>query len=101
MRAKDIACIHAPFSDAYHWGPEKLSERYEDMEKLRPENGLENYTYRAALQAIDGAKAPVHAFKALRLVQKGREYAPNFIVWRDANVGRVSEFSSKIRGSAG
>ncbi|KAI8626835.1 hypothetical protein F5Y19DRAFT_191100 [Xylariaceae sp. FL1651] len=55
-RAEDIECVHEPFSDAYHWGPEKLTERYENVEKLRAEKGYENYTYRTALDIIDDAK---------------------------------------------
>ncbi|KAI1267889.1 hypothetical protein F5Y18DRAFT_442283 [Xylariaceae sp. FL1019] len=56
-RAEDIQCVHEPFSDAYHWGPEKLTERYENVEVLRAEKGLEEYTYRAALDAIDDARS--------------------------------------------
>ncbi|KAI0894175.1 hypothetical protein F4806DRAFT_503877 [Annulohypoxylon nitens] len=56
-REDDIACVHEPFSDAYHWGPEKLSERYEDIEKLRADKGLEEYTYLAAFDAINRRQA--------------------------------------------
>ncbi|KAB8077254.1 P-loop containing nucleoside triphosphate hydrolase protein [Aspergillus leporis] len=55
-RDNDIACVHEPFSDAYHWGPEKLSERYENVEKLRAENGFQDYTYHAALGLVNGSK---------------------------------------------
>ncbi|PCG88438.1 Hypothetical protein PENO1_110230 [Penicillium occitanis (nom. inval.)] len=54
-REHDIVCIHEPFSDAYHWGPEYLSERYRDVEKLRAENGYEDYTYHTALKIINDA----------------------------------------------
>ena len=63
-REKDIICVHEPFSDAYHWGPEKLSERYEDIEKLRAENGYETYTYQTALQIINDAMIHVRASAA-------------------------------------
>ncbi|KAE8324043.1 P-loop containing nucleoside triphosphate hydrolase protein [Aspergillus sergii] len=55
-RDNDIACVHEPFSDAYHWGPEKLSERYENVEKLRAENGFQDYTYHVALGLVNGSK---------------------------------------------
>ncbi|GMF76689.1 unnamed protein product [Aspergillus oryzae] len=58
-RDNDIACVHEPFSDAYHWGPEKLSERYENVEKLRAENGFQDYTYRVALGLVNDSKQNV------------------------------------------
>ena len=63
-REKDFICVHEPFSDAYHWGPEKLSERYEDIEKLSVENGYETYTYQTALQIINDAMIRVRASAA-------------------------------------
>ncbi|KAI0388511.1 P-loop containing nucleoside triphosphate hydrolase protein [Xylariaceae sp. FL0594] len=56
-RVDDIECVHEPFSDAYHWGPEKLTERYENVEQLRAEKGYGEYTYRAALDRIEEAKS--------------------------------------------
>ncbi|KAI8943960.1 hypothetical protein F4801DRAFT_585969 [Xylaria longipes] len=56
-RADDIECVHEPFSDAYHWGPERLTERYENVEQLRAERGYGDYTYRTALSLIDNAKS--------------------------------------------
>jgi hypothetical protein len=61
-REKDVACVHEPFSDAYHWGPEKLSQRYEDLEKRREENGYKAYTYQAALRVIKDAMAYVRTY---------------------------------------
>ncbi|KAI1169685.1 hypothetical protein F4777DRAFT_192864 [Nemania sp. FL0916] len=55
-RVNDIECVHEPFSDAYHWGPEKLTERYENVEQLRAERGYGDYTYRTALDLINNAK---------------------------------------------
>lgn len=49
-------CIHEPFSDAYHWGPEKISARYDDVEKRRQEKGFIQYTYRTAFTLINDAK---------------------------------------------
>jgi hypothetical protein len=63
-RGKDIICVHEPFSDAYHWGPEKLSQRYEDIENLRVEKGYATYTYQTALQIINDAKIHVRASTA-------------------------------------
>jgi len=77
-----------------------LSERYEDVENLRAENGFEDYTFRAALQAIDDAKAPVRASKALNVVHKCQQHAAKFPYEEVLMYPRVSEFSSKIWESA-
>lgn len=63
-RDEDVICLHEPFSDAYHWGPEKLSERYEDVEKRRAENGYATFTYQRALQVINDAKILVRTSAA-------------------------------------
>lgn len=68
-RANDIVCVHEPFSDAYHWGPEKLTERYDDVEKLRVEKGYEDYTYHTALQIINDAKVQVRASETVKAAQ--------------------------------
>jgi hypothetical protein len=60
-RENDIICVHEPFSAAYHWGPEKLSERYEHTEKLSTENRYETYTYQSALHIINDAMIHVRA----------------------------------------
>jgi hypothetical protein len=67
-REDDIVCIHEPFSDAYHWGPEYLSERYQNVEKLRTENGYEDYTYHMALKIINDANTHVRVPEVLRLI---------------------------------
>lgn len=54
-----MLCVHEPFSDAYHWGPEKLSQRYEDVEERREKYGYKTYTYRTALQIIEDAAVEV------------------------------------------
>jgi hypothetical protein len=61
-RVDDIECVHEPFSDAYHWGPEKLTERYENVEQLRAEKGYGEYTYHTALDLINNAKLRVSIF---------------------------------------
>lgn len=55
-RENDITCIHEPVSDAYHWGPERLTDRYDDIEKRQQEGGYHDYTYRTALNLVEEAK---------------------------------------------
>lgn len=53
-----ITCIHEPFCDAYHFGPERLSERFED-EKARVESGYSLSTYQTVLDNIQAVHNPV------------------------------------------
>jgi len=54
----EITCIHEPFCDAYHFGPERLSERFQD-EKVRLESGLSDITYKMVLDNIENARVEV------------------------------------------
>ncbi|KAI0130310.1 hypothetical protein BJ170DRAFT_619630 [Xylariales sp. AK1849] len=53
-QVNQITCIHEPFCDAYHFGPERLSERFED-ENARIESGYSQSTYQTVLDNIDAA----------------------------------------------
>jgi hypothetical protein len=53
-----ITCIHEPFCDAYHFGPERLSERFED-ERVRIESGFSQSTYKIVLDNIQKAHVEV------------------------------------------
>ena len=53
-----ITCIHEPFCDAYHFGPERLSERFED-EQARIESGYIESTYKTVLDNIQKAHVAV------------------------------------------
>jgi hypothetical protein len=54
----EINCIHEPFCDAYHYGPERLSERFND-EKVRKESKFSQTTYRMVLDNIQKAHIEV------------------------------------------
>ncbi|KAJ5126635.1 hypothetical protein N7448_007414 [Penicillium atrosanguineum] len=47
-----IQCIHEPFGDAFYYGPERLSERFEDDEQARVESGFSQSTYLTVLERI-------------------------------------------------
>ncbi|EOD45495.1 hypothetical protein UCRNP2_7786 [Neofusicoccum parvum UCRNP2] len=54
MTCRDtLQCVHEPFGDAFYFGPERLSERYEADEKARAESGFEESTYRTIFDRID------------------------------------------------
>ncbi|KAL4742210.1 P-loop containing nucleoside triphosphate hydrolase protein [Aspergillus similis] len=48
-----IKCIHEPFGDAFYYGPERLSDRYEADEKARLESGFSESTYKTILERIE------------------------------------------------
>ncbi|KAH6850135.1 hypothetical protein B0I37DRAFT_106170 [Chaetomium sp. MPI-CAGE-AT-0009] len=50
MTRRDILhCIHEPFGDAFYFGPERLSSRYEKDEEARSSSGFANTTYKDVL----------------------------------------------------
>ncbi|EPS41271.1 hypothetical protein H072_4796 [Dactylellina haptotyla CBS 200.50] len=55
-RKKDLECVHEPFGDAFYYGPERLSSRYEgDNEKAaqgREASGFSASTYKSVLDDI-------------------------------------------------
>ncbi|KAK4169462.1 P-loop containing nucleoside triphosphate hydrolase protein [Cladorrhinum sp. PSN259] len=53
MTRHDILhCIHEPFGDAFYYGPERLSERFEDDEEARKKSGFAEVTYKDVLDQI-------------------------------------------------
>ena len=61
-RDHDLSCIHEPFGDAFYFGPERLSERYENDEKARVESGFSKSTYKTILDRIDEANSEVRPY---------------------------------------
>ncbi|KAF2672601.1 hypothetical protein BT63DRAFT_420827 [Microthyrium microscopicum] len=46
MTCRDrLACVHEPFGDAWYFGPERLSDRFEDDEAARKKTGFSETTY--------------------------------------------------------
>jgi hypothetical protein len=46
MTRRDILrCIHEPFGDAFYFGPERSSARYEEDEEARSSSGFASTTY--------------------------------------------------------
>ena len=60
MTRRDILqCVHEPFGDAFYYGPERLSSRYENDEKARLDSGLAQSTFRTVLDRIEKEAAEV------------------------------------------
>ncbi|TAQ86488.1 hypothetical protein B7494_g5185 [Chlorociboria aeruginascens] len=54
MTRQDILqCVHEPFGDAFYFGPERLSTRYENDEKARDESGFANSTYKTIFERLE------------------------------------------------
>ncbi len=54
MTRRDILnCVHEPFGDAFYFGPERLSSRYENDEKARLDSGFSNSTYKTVFERIE------------------------------------------------
>lgn len=54
MTRRDVLkCIHEPFGDAFYFGPERLSSRYEANETKRIESGFSHSTYQSVLERLD------------------------------------------------
>ena len=60
MTCRDtLSCVHEPFGDAWYFGPERLSPRYEAESKAkiaRESSGHGNCTYRNVFEAMDEQK---------------------------------------------
>lgn len=53
MTRRDILhCIHEPFGDAFYFGPERLSRRYENDEEARKKSGFADVTYKDVMDRV-------------------------------------------------
>jgi hypothetical protein len=54
MTRRDIlTCIHEPFGDAFYFGPERMSIRYENDEQAREKSGFANSTFKTIFERIE------------------------------------------------
>jgi len=54
-----LKTIHEPFGDCFYFGPERLSERYENDEQAREKSGFHNSTFKSVLDEIKKLNAEV------------------------------------------
>ncbi|GAM35490.1 hypothetical protein TCE0_017f03867 [Talaromyces pinophilus] len=52
-RRDSLQCIHEPFGDAFYFGPERLSARYENDEGARLASGFSTSTYKTIFDRIE------------------------------------------------
>ncbi|KAL8935713.1 MAG: hypothetical protein Q9211_004553 [Gyalolechia sp. 1 TL-2023] len=48
-----LQCVHEPFGDAFYYGPERLSSRYENDPEAREASGFSQSTYQTILDRIE------------------------------------------------
>lgn len=48
-----LSCVHEPFGDAFYFGPERLSSRYENDEEARKASGFEQSTFKTIFERIE------------------------------------------------
>lgn len=61
-RRDTLQCIHEPFGDAFYYGPERLSGRFEDDEQTRIESGFSQSTFKTVLDRIEREASEVRSF---------------------------------------
>lgn len=58
-RRDTLRCVHEPFGDAFYFGPERLSDRYEKDETARLDSGFSKSTFKTILERIDSENTEV------------------------------------------
>lgn len=58
-RRDTLQCVHEPFGDAFYYGPERLSERYEKDKEGRLDSGFSESTFRTILERIERENSEV------------------------------------------
>ncbi|KAF2719678.1 hypothetical protein K431DRAFT_228130 [Polychaeton citri CBS 116435] len=63
-RRNSLHTIHEPFGDAFYFGPERMSSRFEEDDEGRNSSGFSNSTFKTILDRIDqeGAEAGKRVF---------------------------------------
>jgi hypothetical protein len=61
-RRDTLQCIHEPFGDAFYFGPERLSVRYENDERARIESGFSESTFKTIFDRIEREASEVRSF---------------------------------------
>ena len=61
MTRPDLQCIHEPFGDAFYYGPERLSSRFEIDSNARVDSGFSESTYQTIFDRIAEEGAEVRS----------------------------------------
>lgn len=64
-----LTCVHEPFGDAFYFGPERLSDRYENDPEARKASGFENSTYKTIFERIENENKEVRCPESPRVLR--------------------------------
>lgn len=65
-RRDTLKCIHEPFGDAFYYGGERLSTRFENDEQTRVDSGFQKSTYQTTLDRLEAEGAEVRLSFCIR-----------------------------------
>lgn len=81
-RTDILSCVHEPFGDAFYFGPERLSSRYEDDEKARIESGFAESTFKTIFDRIEREGREVGCFSFARVSYASRRFSHKEANWK-------------------
>lgn len=58
-RRNELQTIHEPFGDAFYYGPERMSARFENDEAARQASGFADSTFKTVFDRIEREAAEV------------------------------------------
>lgn len=65
-RRDTIKSVHEPFGDAFYYGPERLSTRFEHDIQAREQGGVCRATYKTIFDQIDQDNSEVRPFPVVQ-----------------------------------
>ena len=75
MTCRDtLTCVHEPFGDAFYYGPERLSSRFEGDEKARVSTGFSESTYKTIIDSFDKKGDEVRITPSRAILSQARSF---------------------------
>ena len=75
MTCRDtLKCIHEPFGDAFYYGPERLSSRFEEDEKARLTTGFSESTYKTIIDRFEKEGGEVRITPSPAILSQARPF---------------------------
>jgi hypothetical protein len=95
MTRRDILqTAHEPFGDAFYYGPERLSKRFESDEDARVKSGFAESTYRTVMDRLENDGAQEVRFLRLPPLPAPLPFCPAASLICVASVLLLSQFAS-------
>ena len=61
-RHETLSCVHEPFGDAFYYGPERLSSRFNGEPQARIDSGFAESTYQTIFDRLERDGSQVRPF---------------------------------------